>query len=97
MIRVLARESSGRIFSADIFGENAGEMIGEFALAIRNRISMRRIADTIHPYPTYGLGNRRAADQWYVRKTSPVLIRLARWAFGYRGKLPVGLGPDEVL
>jgi len=97
MIRVLARESTGRIYSADIFGENAGEMIGEFALAIRNRISMRRIADTIHPYPTYGLGNRRAADQWYVRNTSPALIRLARWVFGYRGKLPVGLGPDEVL
>jgi pyruvate/2-oxoglutarate dehydrogenase complex dihydrolipoamide dehydrogenase (E3) component len=97
MIRVLARESTGRIYSADIFGENAGEMIAEFALAIRNRISMRRIADTIHPYPTYGLGNRRAADQWYVRKTSPTLIRLARWVFGYRGKLPTPLGPDEVL
>ena len=72
-------------------------MIGEYALAIRSRLSMRQIADTIHPYPTYVLGNRRAADQWYTHKASPRLVRLLQWVFGYRGEVPAPLRDDEVL
>jgi pyruvate/2-oxoglutarate dehydrogenase complex dihydrolipoamide dehydrogenase (E3) component len=96
-VRILARQSTGRIYAADIVGQSAGEMIGEYALAIRNRLSMRQIADTVHPYPTYVLGNRRAADQWYAHKASPRLVRLLQRVFGYRGKVPAPLRGDEVL
>lgn len=83
-IKVYARKR-GTILGVDILGASAGEMIGEFALAMRNGISLRQIADTIHPYPTYGLGVRRAADQWYVRQQSPRLVRLLQKLFRYRG------------
>lgn len=96
-IRILARETSGRIYGVDIVGEGAGEMIAEYALAIRNRITLRRLADTIHPYPTYGLGNRRAADQWYVQKMSPAFVRVLQAVFGYRGRVPSRPAPGEVL
>jgi hypothetical protein len=55
---------------------------------MKNGISLRKIADTIHPYPTYGLGVRRAADQWYVQRQSAGLVKIVQKVFGYRGPLP---------
>ena len=55
-----------------------------------------KISDTIHPYPTYGLGARRAADQWYVQKQSPLLVRLLKAIFRYRGPV-LEFGPDDIL
>lgn len=88
LIKVYAKELNGKIYGADIVGENAGELINEFALAIKNKISLRKIADTIHAYPTYMLGNRRAADQWYVQKQSLTFVSLLKKIFGYQGQLP---------
>ena len=85
LIKVYAKSFSGKILGVDVLGTNAGELISEFAVAMRNGISLRQIADTIHPYPTYGLGARRAADQWYVRKQSAGLVRFLKFVFRYRG------------
>ncbi|HUF07947.1 MAG TPA: FAD-dependent oxidoreductase [Rhodothermales bacterium] len=85
LIKVFAKGWNGRILGASILGASAGDMISEYALAMRHGIRLRQISDTIHPYPTYGLGVRRAADQWYVQKQSPNLVRLLQWVFGYRG------------
>ncbi|GIV57924.1 MAG: mercuric reductase [Rhodothermaceae bacterium] len=95
LIKVFARPR-GKILGVSILGARAGELIGEFALAQRNGISLRRIADTIHPYPTYGLGVRRAADQWYVRRQMPGLMRLVKKLFGYRGTVHT-FDRDEVV
>ncbi len=97
LVKVLARKVDGRIFGASILGAHAGEMIGEFALAMRNKVTLRNMADTIHPYPTYALGNRRAADQWYVRKQSRTLVRLLQMIFGYRGQLPDTSDPNRIV
>ena len=97
LIKVFARPFDGRIYGASILGANAGEMIGEYALAIRNRVTLRQIADTIHPYPTYALGNRRAADQWYVRKQSQTVVRWIQRLFGYRGPLPDTSDPNRIV
>jgi pyruvate/2-oxoglutarate dehydrogenase complex dihydrolipoamide dehydrogenase (E3) component len=85
LIKVYARQRDGKIYGADVLGSHAGELICEYAVAMRNGVTLRNLADTIHPYPTYGLGARRAADQWYVRKQSPTLVRLLQRVFGYRG------------
>ncbi|MEE9234463.1 MAG: FAD-dependent oxidoreductase [Candidatus Acidoferrales bacterium] len=87
LIKVFARRLTGKIYGVSILGANAGEMIGEYAVALRNGVRLRQIADTIHPYPTYVLGNRRAADQWYVQKFSPTLVRWLQRLFGYRGRV----------
>ena len=97
LIKVWARKFDGRIYGASILGAHAGEMIGEFALAMRNKVTLRNMADTIHPYPTYGLGNRRAADQWYVRKQSRTFVRLLQMIFGYRGQLPDTSDPNRIV
>ncbi len=92
LIKVYAKAWNGKILGVDILGTSAGELISEYALAMRNGITLRQIADTIHPYPTYGLAVRRAADQWYARKQSTTFTRLLQKVFGYRG--PV-IAPDR--
>lgn len=84
-IKVYAKSWNGKILGVDVLGVSAGEVISEYALAMRNGLTLRNIADTIHPYPTYGLGARRAADQWYARKQSTTLVRFLQFLFGYRG------------
>ncbi len=96
LIKVFAKPFTGKILGATILGTAAGDMIGEFALAMRNGITLRQISDTIHPYPTYGLGVRRAADQWYAQKQSPTLVRLLQKVFGYRGPV-IEPDPDRIV
>lgn len=96
-IKVFAKKFNGKIYGVNILGANAGEMIGEFALAMRNGVTLKNIADTIHPYPTYILGNRRAADQWYVRKQSRAYVWLLQKIFRYRGPLPDTSDPERIL
>ncbi|MDZ4701293.1 MAG: FAD-dependent oxidoreductase [Rhodothermales bacterium] len=87
LIKVYAKAFSGKILGVDILGISAGELIGEYAVAMRNGISLRQIADTIHPYPTYALGARRAADQWYVQKQSAGFVKLLQFLFRYKGQV----------
>ena len=96
MIKVHARPRDGKILGASILGARGGDLICELALAMRRGISLRHISDAIHPYPSYGLGVRRAADQWYIKRYSPALIRVLKRLFGYRGRV-LEYGPDEIV
>ena len=84
MIKVLA-DRWGRILGVSILGANAGELIGEYALAMKNGIRLNKVSATIHPYPTYGLGNRRAADLFMTAKFTPRMARWLRRLLGLRG------------
>ena len=88
MIKIFAKKWNGKILGATVLGSHAGEIISQYALAMRNGISLRNFADTIHPYPTYGLGARRAADQWYIKNQSETLVIWIRRIFGYKGDIP---------
>jgi hypothetical protein len=81
----------------DILGVHAGELISEYAVAMKNGVSLRNIADTIHPYPSYGLGARRAADQWYIKNQTEWQVRLIQKIFGYRGEIPDLSNPDRII
>lgn len=96
MIKVHARPRDGKILGASILGARGGDLICELALAMRRGVSLRHISDAIHPYPSYGLGVRRAADQWYIKRYSPTLIRVLKRLFGYRGRV-LEYGPDEIV
>lgn len=84
-VKVFA-DGSGRILGASIFGVNAGEMISEYALAMRNGLRLAQLADTIHPYPTFMLGNRRAADRFVARQLDSPLLGLLGKILRYRGQ-----------
>ncbi len=88
LIKVFAKKFNGEIYGASILGPHAGDLIAEYALAMRNGIKLSKISGTIHAYPTFALANRLAADQWYVGKNSKKRVRWLQRIFGYRGELP---------
>jgi len=58
----------GKLLGAVIVGENAGELIAEFTLAINVGLKLDKIAKTIHAYPTLSQINKRAAGSYYAPK-----------------------------
>ncbi|MEM7115061.1 MAG: FAD-dependent oxidoreductase [Chloroflexota bacterium] len=57
-IKIL-HQRSGTLVGALIIAARAGEMINEFALAIKHGLKIGDLAATIHAYPTYGMGVQR--------------------------------------
>ena len=96
LVKVFATTRAGKILGASIVGAHAGELIGAYAVAMRHGVTLRQLSDTIFPYPTYLLGARRAADQWYVRRYAPRLVRALQKLFGYRGPVQ-DPDPDRIV
>jgi pyruvate/2-oxoglutarate dehydrogenase complex dihydrolipoamide dehydrogenase (E3) component len=84
-IKVFA-DGRGRILGASILGANGGEMISEYALAMRHGLGLSQIADTIHPYPTYMLGNRQTADRFIAKQLDSPLLAVLGKLLRYRGQ-----------
>jgi pyruvate/2-oxoglutarate dehydrogenase complex dihydrolipoamide dehydrogenase (E3) component len=84
MVKVIC-DPRGRILGASILGARAGELIATYAVAMRRRLRVSEVSDTIHAYPTYALANRRAADRWYERHLDSRLLGVLSWLLGYRG------------
>ncbi|MBN8731626.1 MAG: FAD-dependent oxidoreductase [Acidobacteria bacterium] len=85
MVKVLAG-GWGRILGVSILGAHAGELIAEYALAMKCGIRLDQVSATIHPYPTYALANRRAADLFVMSKFTPAMAKWMRWALRLRGR-----------
>ncbi len=97
LVKVFAKKWNGKILGAGVAGARAGEIISEYAVAMKHGITLRNIADTIHPYPAYGLAARRAADQWYIRNQSEWSVKMIKKIFGYRGEIPDFSDPDRIV
>ncbi len=75
----------GTILGASILGARAGDLIGEVAVAMKAGVSLMSLSSTIHPYPSYGLGVRRAADQWVASLQTKTAITALKFVFRLRG------------
>ena len=79
-VKILVKAGSDRIVGATIVAEHAGEMIGEIVLAMQHRIGLRRLAATIHPYPTVAEAIRKCGDAYNKTRLTPFVKRLfERW------------------
>ena len=79
-LRIHLRKGTDRIVGATIVGAHAGDLIGEAAVAVTNRMRMGALGRTIHPYPTRAEAFRKAADVWRRGKLTPTVKRvLALW------------------
>ena len=58
----------GHILGATVVGARAGEMITEFALAMRRRLKLADLAATIHAYPTYSSTIQILASEEAIRE-----------------------------
>lgn len=93
-------DSKGRLVGVDLVSASAGEILHEFALAVRKRLHVREVVDTIHVYPTLAQVNKRAAGQYYAKKLfTPNFRKKMKRMFGLRGRNevvdPMGLDSDE--
>lgn len=52
-VKIFVKEGSDTILGATIVGYNAGDLISEISVAMKNNIGLNSISDSIHPYPTY--------------------------------------------
>jgi pyruvate/2-oxoglutarate dehydrogenase complex dihydrolipoamide dehydrogenase (E3) component len=70
-----------RIVGAHVLAPHAGELINEFALAIRLGLRLRDLGDLVHVSPTYAsIIARVAADDVYARaRRARGFVRLNRW------------------
>ena len=76
----------GRILGAQIVGPHAGEMIHEFALAIKAGAKAKDIMSTVHAYPTLSEINKRGISLYFGEKLFQPKTR--KWLgriFGYAG------------
>lgn len=82
-VRVHVKQGTDSMVGATIVARNAGDMIGEVTLAMRNGIGLGRIADTIHPYPTQGEAVRKVGDLFNRTRLTPfrkkLLKRVMEW------------------
>jgi dihydrolipoamide dehydrogenase len=51
-LKIIVDEKAQKIIGAHLVGENAAELIGEFALAMQNGITPQQFSAAIHPHPT---------------------------------------------
>lgn len=63
-VKIVAEEPSGRILGVHAAGERSGEFIAEAAHAIELGSTVRDLALTIHPHPTFSEALQEAALLW---------------------------------
>ncbi|UWU16920.1 FAD-dependent oxidoreductase (plasmid) [Rhizobium sullae] len=85
-IKVLTTPGKDRILGATIVGARAGDMLGEFTLAMRHGLGLNAILRTIHPYPGWMEAAKATAGEWR-RAHAPawalnVSARILQWLRG---------------
>ncbi|MGB9880161.1 MAG: FAD-containing oxidoreductase, partial [Anaerolineae bacterium] len=79
-VRIHTKKGSDRIVGATIVAANAGDMISEITLAMTHGLGLKKIADTIHPYPTQAEAIRKVGDFYNRSRLTPfVKWLLKKW------------------
>ncbi len=63
-VKLLTVPGKDKILGVTIVGEHAGEIIGEYVLAMRHNLGLDKIMGTVHAYPTMIEANKFAAGKW---------------------------------
>lgn len=74
-VKVLTEPGRDRILGATIVGPHAGELIGEFVLAMTHGLGLKALMSTIHIYPTRMEAAKLAAGAWRRAHAPEGLLR----------------------
>jgi len=61
-------DQKNQILGVSLLGPHAGELLHEFTLAMKAKLPITRISQTIHVYPTLSQAVKRTCDQYYREK-----------------------------
>jgi pyruvate/2-oxoglutarate dehydrogenase complex dihydrolipoamide dehydrogenase (E3) component len=79
-VRVHVRKGTDEILGATIVAAHAGDLISEITLAMTHRLGLKKIAGTIHPYPTQAEAIRKTGDAYNRTRLTPFVKKLMqRW------------------
>ena len=79
-VRVHVRKGTDEIVGATVVATHAGEMIGELTLAMKGKLGLKTIGETIHPYPTQAEAIRKTGDLFNRTRLTPFVKKLMnRW------------------
>ncbi|HLB25558.1 MAG TPA: FAD-dependent oxidoreductase, partial [Nitrospirota bacterium] len=79
-VKVHVKKGADRILGATVVGRYAGELIGELTLAMQHGIGLKKISETIHPYPTRSEAIRHVADMYQRTRLTPLVKTLfGKW------------------
>lgn len=84
IVKVLTPPGKDRILGATIIGPQAGELISQFTLAMKNGIGLNKLLSTIYPYPTLGEANKFAAGNWKKAHAPGGILRWLERFFRWR-------------
>jgi pyruvate/2-oxoglutarate dehydrogenase complex dihydrolipoamide dehydrogenase (E3) component len=70
-VKVLVRAGTDKIVGATIVAAHAGDMISEITLAMVGGLGLRKIAATIHPYPTQAEAIKKIGDAYNRTRLTP--------------------------
>ncbi|MBA1272208.1 FAD-dependent oxidoreductase [Stutzerimonas azotifigens] len=76
-VKVLTVPGKDRILGVTVVGEHASETITEFVMAMKHKIGLKKLLETVHIYPTFAEANHSLATVW---KRDHAPQRLLRWA-----------------
>jgi len=80
MVKILTKPGTDKIIGVTIAGSHAGDLIAEYALAMKYNLGLNKILNTIHTYPTLAEANKYAAGKW---KKKHLPVKLLNWAKKY--------------
>jgi pyruvate/2-oxoglutarate dehydrogenase complex dihydrolipoamide dehydrogenase (E3) component len=83
-VKIHVKRGSDRIAGATIVASHAGEMVGEVSLAMTNKLGLRAILATIHPYPTQAEALKRAAGAYMRSRATPRMGRILEHLMAWR-------------
>lgn len=79
-VKVHVDQNSDGILGATIVNRNAGNMIGEFAVAMEGKLGLGVVAEAIHPYPTQAEAIKKSGDAYNRTRLTPFMAGiLKRW------------------
>ena len=52
LVKLVADADDGRLLGAHLIGAQASELVAEAALAVKNRLTVRQLAQTVHSHPS---------------------------------------------
>ena len=83
-VRIHTKKGSDEILGATIVAANAGDMISEISLAMTHGLGLKKLASTIHPYPTQAEAIRKIGDQFNRTRLTPTVAGLMKKWLAWR-------------
>ena len=80
-VKVLTAKGTDKILGVTLVCENAGDLLHEFVLAMKNGIGLGKIAATIHAYPTFAELARKAGDKYNKTRLTPTARKIFSWLY----------------